>query len=77
MFLSDGQPQRWRRYCLRVSLVCLFLFDIFSNLMAAFRGAEIFLFVAVPLFITYVLFNLAAFAGLKPTSRWQDIEDAA
>jgi hypothetical protein len=68
MFLSDGQPQLWRRYCLRVSLVCLFLFDIFSNLMAAFSGTEILVFVAVPFFITYVIFNLSAFAGLKPTS---------
>lgn len=76
MFLSEGHPRLWRTGSLRLSLVCLFLFDIFSNLMAAFGGTGIFIYVAVPLFITYVIFNLAAFAGLKPTERRQSRDNA-
>jgi hypothetical protein len=76
MFLSEGHPRLWRSYSLRLSLVCLFLFDIVSNLMAAFGGTGIFIYVAVPSFIKYVIFNLATFAGLKPTERRQSGDNA-
>ncbi|MBU6174905.1 MAG: hypothetical protein KGQ60_13930 [Planctomycetes bacterium] len=63
MLLMDGQPHAWRKYTLFLSIASLFLFDLLSNISAAFAGAEFLLAGAAFAFIAYIAFNRLAFAG--------------
>jgi hypothetical protein len=64
-FSTHGQPRAWRRCSLFLSIACLLIFDILTNLAAAFTDAAAFLVVcAVPVFFAYVVCNRIAFAGL-------------
>ena len=69
MVFTNGQPHVRRKRSLALSIACLLLFDILTNVAAAFAGAGFLLVGAVPVFIAYVAFNRIAFAGLKPTTR--------
>lgn len=62
--LTAGQPAWWRRLFLILSIACLLLFDLVVNLSVAFAGAEIFYLVALPFFLTYLLFYYLAFFRL-------------
>lgn len=64
-FLTNGQPPAWRRLALLLSIVCLLLSDILTNMSAAFAGAGFFLVVAVPAFIIYIVCKRVAFACLS------------
>jgi len=67
MVFANGQPQVWRRCTLTLSIACLLMFDILTNVSAAFAGAGFLLVGAVPVFIAYVVCNRIAFTGLRPT----------
>lgn len=62
--LSNGQPKLWRKCALISSIVCLLLFDISTNVAAAFAGAGFLLTGAIPAFFAYVFCNRIAFKGL-------------
>lgn len=62
--LTMGKPPGWRKYFLSLSMACLLLFDVITNIVAAFGGVNIFLLIAVPAFAGYLLCNRIAFRGL-------------
>jgi hypothetical protein len=64
-FLMDGQPHAWRKCNLFLSITSLLLFDLLSNISAAFAGAEFLLAGAGAAFIAYMAFNRFAFAGTE------------
>ncbi len=61
---ADGCPSFWRRLTLVSSIVFVLLFDIFTNVGAAFAGAGFLLWLAVPAFIGYVFCVRLTFARL-------------
>ncbi len=63
--LTDGRPHAWRKCTLFLSIASLLLFDLLSNISAAFAGAEFLLAGAVPAFIAYLAFNRFTFAGTE------------
>ena len=64
-FLTNGQPPVWRRFALLLSMACLLLSDVLTNVSAAFAGAGFLLVVAAPAFITYIVCKRVAFACLS------------
>lgn len=67
MVCTNGQPHVWRKSTLNLSIACLLMFDILTNLSAAFAGAGFLLPVAVLVFVAYLVCDRIAFAGLRPT----------
>lgn len=63
-FRTNGHPPVWRKLVLVVSVMCILLFDILTNVAAAFSGAGPLLVVAVPAFVGYLVCIRVAFAGL-------------
>ena len=61
---TQGNPSGWRKIILFLSIIFLLLFDILTNVAAAFAGAEILVVPAVPAFFAYLLCFRAAFARL-------------
>lgn len=63
-FVTNGQPPVWRRLALLLSIACLLLCDVLTNVSAAFAGAEFLLVAAVPAFSAYIVCKRVAFANL-------------
>lgn len=61
---TNGSPAIWRKLILFLSIVFVLLFDILTNVAAAFAGAGPILVVAAPIFIGYIFCVRIAFAGL-------------
>ncbi|MEZ6106909.1 MAG: hypothetical protein R3B96_12505 [Pirellulaceae bacterium] len=61
---TDGYPEAWRKAVLFTSVAFILLFDILTNVAAAFAGASPLLLLAVPAFLGYVACVRIAFAGL-------------
>ena len=61
---TDGKPANWRKAILFFSIVLLLLFDILTNVAAAFAGAGLLLPFAFPLFLGYLFCLRMAFVGL-------------
>lgn len=59
-----GRPHILRKFILFASLGCLLLFDVLTNVAAAFDGARFLFLGSLPFFLLYVLFNRLAFAKL-------------
>ena len=64
LFRANGSPAIWRRLILFCSIVFVLLFDILTNVAAAFAGAGPLLVLAVPAFIGYIFCVRVAFARL-------------
>lgn len=64
MACTSGRPHFWRKSALRLSIVCLLVFDILTNVSAAFAGAGFLFAVAVPVFVAYIVCDRIALAGL-------------
>ena len=62
--LTVGKPPAWRKCFLTLSMACLLLFDVTTNIVAAFGGGKILLWIAVPAFAAYLICNRIAFRGL-------------
>lgn len=62
---AEGNPHALRKMILLLSITCLLLFDILTNVAAAVAGAGPLLVAAVPVFAAYLFFNRVAFAGLS------------
>ena len=74
MVYTNGQPHVCRKSTLTLSIACLLMFDILTNVSAAFAGAVFLLAVALPVFVAYLVCDRIAFAGLRPTwSKQQQI----
>jgi hypothetical protein len=67
--LTNGHAPVWRKLALILSIVCLLLFDILTNVSAAFTGAEPLLVTAVPTFFAEFLCKRVAFARLSRSRR--------
>ncbi|AMV34966.1 hypothetical protein VN12_22760 [Pirellula sp. SH-Sr6A] len=65
MILTNGRPYAWRKCTQFLSIACLLLFYLLSNISAAFAGAEFLLAGAAPSFLAYLAFNRFAFAGAE------------
>ena len=61
---TNGSPAIWRKLILFLSIVFVLLFDILTNVAAAFAGAGPLLVLAGPIFIGYIFCVRIAFAGL-------------
>ena len=61
---TNDNPAIWRKLILFCSIVFVLLFDILTNVAAAFAGAGPLLVLAVPAFIGYILCVRVAFARL-------------
>jgi len=61
---TNGSPAIWRKLILFLSIVFVLLFDIVTNVAAAFAGAGPLLVLAAPVFIGYIFCVRIAFAGL-------------
>lgn len=61
---TNGHPHVWRKRTLMLSFACLLIFDVVTNVSAAFAGAGFLVVAAVPVFVAYLVFNRVAFAGL-------------
>lgn len=64
MASTNGRPHFWRKSALTLSIACLLMFDILTNVSAAFAGAGFLFAVAVPVFVAYIVCDRIAFAGL-------------
>jgi hypothetical protein len=64
LIYANGHPHAWRKATLTLSIFCLLMFDILTNVSAAFAGAEFLLVASVPVFLAYLVCNRVAFAGL-------------
>jgi len=62
--LTNGHPPIWRKLVLLTSIVCILLFDLLTNVAAAFAGAGPLLVGAFPAFVAYLLCIRIAFAKL-------------
>lgn len=62
--LTMEKPAVWRKCFLTLSMACLLLFDVITNVIAAFGGGKILLWIAVPAFAGYLMCNRIAFGGL-------------
>ncbi|MEC8782458.1 MAG: hypothetical protein VXY07_06485 [Planctomycetota bacterium] len=62
---AGGRPAFWRSLLLGTSTGCLLLFDVLTNVAAAFDGATPLLAIAAPVFGVYVLTGRMAFLGLQ------------
>jgi hypothetical protein len=67
MVYTNGHPHVCRKSTLTLSIACLLVFDILTNVSAAFAGAGFLLAVAVPVFVAYLACDRIAFAGLRRT----------
>ena len=67
--LTNSHPPVWRKLALIFSIVWLLLFDILTNVSAAFVGAGPLLVAAVPTFFAYSLCKRVAFARLSQSPR--------
>jgi hypothetical protein len=63
--ITQGRPSFFRRLLVGIALICLLLAEIFSNVAAAFAGAEFLHVIALGIFVGYVLFSVAAFSGVR------------
>ncbi len=61
---TNGNPAIWRKLTLICSIALVLLFDILTNVAAAFAGAGPLLAFAAPAFIGYVICLKIAFAGI-------------
>ena len=61
---TNDNPPVWRKLILFLSIVFILLFDILTNVAAAFAGAGPLLVLAVPAFVAYLLCIRVAFARL-------------
>ena len=61
---TNGRPPLWRKLVLRLAIVFILLFDIFTNLAAAIAGAGPLVFLAIPAFVAYLFCVRVAFARL-------------
>ena len=61
---TNGHPPVWRKLVLMMSIVCILLFDILTNVAAAVAGAGFLLVGAIPMFVAYVLCIRVAFVRL-------------
>ncbi len=61
---TNGHPPVWRKLVLMLSIMCILLFDILTNVAAAFAGAGPLLVLAIPAFVAYLLCIRLAFARL-------------
>ena len=61
---THDRPPVWRKLILLLSIVCILLFDILTNVAAAFAGAGPLIVLAIPVFFTYLLCVRVAFTGL-------------
>ena len=68
---TKGNPSVWRKLALKLSIVCLLLFNILTNVSAAFAGAGPLFVAAVPAFFAYVLCKRIAFSRLSKGPRKQ------
>jgi len=59
-----GHPAAWRRLCLLMGMGFLALFDILTNVGAAFSGAGFLILAAIPMFVAYLLCIRVTFFGL-------------
>ena len=62
---TNGHSPVWRKLVLILSMVCILLFDILTNVAAGIAGAGPLLVLAIPAFFAYLLCIRVAFAGLK------------
>jgi hypothetical protein len=62
---THGRPPAWRRFALLLSIGCLLLFDILTNISVAFAGAGPLLVAAIPAFLAYFFCGRIALAGLR------------
>ena len=61
---TNRQPAAWRRLAVMLSIACLLLTDILTNVAAAFAGAGFLLIAAVPTFLASLACKGIAFAGI-------------
>ncbi len=61
---TNGDTPGWRKLILMLSIVCILLFDILTNVAAAFAGAGTLVVFAIPAFVAYLLCIRVAFAKL-------------
>jgi hypothetical protein len=62
---TSGNPSAWRKQLLILSISCLLLFDVLTNVSVAFSGAGFLLVCAIPTFLTYYVCYRVAFVGLR------------
>lgn len=63
---TDRHPPAWRRLALMLSIACLLLTAVLTNLGAAFAGAGLLVIAAVPTLLASLACKGIAFAGLSP-----------
>ncbi len=61
---THGNEPSWRKLILMLYIVCLLLFDILTNVAAAFAGAGQLVVLAILAFVSYLLCIRVAFAKL-------------
>ena len=61
---TGGSPAVWRKVALALSILFILLFDVVTNVAAAFAGAGPLLVIAVPAFAAYLLCLRVAFVRL-------------
>ena len=61
---THGHPAVWRKCVLFPSIVWILLFELLTNVAAAFAGAEQFFVAAIPAFVGYIICRRIAFARL-------------
>jgi hypothetical protein len=68
MYRAKGHPSIWRTLTLKLSFAFLLIFDILTNVAAAFAGAGFLFIAAIPIFLAYLAFNRLAFATLSQSA---------
>lgn len=66
---TNGHSPAWRGGALMLSFVCLLLFDVLTNISAAFSGAGLLIVGAIPAFFAYVGCGRVALVGLRPKTQ--------
>ena len=61
---TKGHPPVWRKLALILSILCILLFDLLTNVAAAFPGAAPLLIGAIPAFFAYIVCIRITFARL-------------
>ncbi|MCH2182456.1 MAG: hypothetical protein MK108_10665 [Mariniblastus sp.] len=59
----DGRPAIWRKLAVQLSVGCLLVFDVLTNLAAALAGASFLLLLAIPAFLAYLVISRLALGG--------------
>ena len=61
---TNGHPPVWRKLALILSIFCILLFDVLTNVAAAFAGAAPLLLGAIPAFFAYIVCIRVTFVRL-------------